>query len=87
MKTEENLLESRTGPKHDLDIKMKDFIKDPDPETDLNLDGDLRRVFKLLISHQALSLADQSDLPDRKTEFENLTEEDKLHFETNEKTY
>jgi len=30
--------------KHDLEHQINQFLKDPDPETDINLDGDMRKI-------------------------------------------
>ena len=30
--------------KNDLENRLSQFLKDPDPESDLNLDGDLRKI-------------------------------------------
>ena len=30
--------------KHDIENRVKQFVKDPDPEVELNLDGDLRKI-------------------------------------------
>ena len=34
--------------KIDLENRLREFLKDPDPEADLDLDGDLRKVNHML---------------------------------------